>query len=335
MQSPAISVIVVTSDRAIDLRRCLGELQRHLAGTGVPPTEVLTIHAPHDRLAIDMVRHEFPWVAAHIATQRHLSRQRNEGARLARGQVLVYLDDDAWPRPDWLRELAAAFNDPAVLVASGPVFRGDGSTQCRRLAASRIGRLIPLADDAPLPSGMAPSFSGCNLAVRRTALFACGGFDENLPYQPDDMDLCARVFELSGRAAEAFAFQPGAAVVHESSPGPFRRTLQDRAWYVVARDNIYFACRHAGPVRGLLGGCVLQLPKLPRFVYWLATGKLGPLACLRCLGKHTAGMLAGVIKGLREPGRLPLRPLPPPTAAPTSEPEPMRENAPCRRPQPI
>ena len=333
MQPLAVSIIVVTSDRLLDLRRCLGELQRHLALAGAPATEVLTVHAPHDQLAIEMVQREFPAVVVHTATERHISKQRNLGARMARGELLVYLDDDAWPRPGWLGELTAAFLDPAVQVASGPVFRGDGSVQCRRLAASRIGRLIALADDAALPAGMAPSFSGCNLALRRATLFACGGFDENLPYQPDDMDLCARLFAWSGRQPRAFAFRPAAAVVHESSPGPYRRTLQDRAWYVVARDNIYFACRHAGPARGLLGGLCLQLPKLARFGRWLATGKLGPLAFLRCTGKHLAGMLAGAVKGLRAPARLPLAPLPPTLMR--SEPEPLRNPSSCRPPQPV
>ena len=332
MSHPAVSIVVVTSDRLVDLRRCLGELQRHLAEAGTPVAEVLTVHGPDDRAAIDMVRREFPWVIVQVAAQRHISRQRNLGARLARGELLVYLDDDAWPRSDWLRELTAAFADPWVQVASGPVFRGDGSQQCRRLAASRIGRLIPLADDAPLPSGMAPSFSGCNLAVRRDTLFACGGFDENLPYQPDDMDLCARVFAANRRDPRAFAFRPAAAVVHESSPGPYRRTLQDRAWYVVARDNVYFACRHAGPVIGLVGGVVLQLPKLARFARWLATGHLRPLAFLRCMGKHLAGICAGMGKGLLAPTRLPLRPLQPvarTVAAPATVPSP------CRPAQPV
>ncbi len=333
MPTPAVSIVIVTSDRLVDLRRCLTELRQHLATAAAPATEVLTVHAPHDRTAIDMVQREFPWVAVHIADERHISRQRNLGARKACGDLLVYLDDDAWPRSGWLRELVTAFTDPRVLVASGPVFRGDGSQQCRRLAASRIGRLIPLTDDAPLPSGMAPSFSGCNLAVRRATLFACGGFDENLPYQPDDMDLCARVFAASGRDAGAFAFRPDAAVVHESSPGPYRRTLQDRAWYVVARDNVYFARRHAGPLLGLLGGVVLQLPKLLRFGRWLARGELGPLAFVRCTGKHLAGIAAGIVKGLAAPVRLPLQPLPP--SASRAAQAPTRGPSPCRPPQPV
>lgn len=280
-----------------------------------------------------MVRAEFPAVHVHTAARRHISEQRNLGALRARGDVLVYLDDDAWPREGWLAALWSAFADPRVLAASGPVFRGDGGLQCKRLAASAIGRLVPLRDDQPLPRGMSPSFSGCNLAVRRDALLAVGGFDENLPYQPDDMDVCGRLFAFAGRDAGAMRYEPGAAVTHESSPGPYRRTLQDRAWYVVARDNVYFACRHAGLARGLIGGLALQLPKLARFCAWLLARKLGPIAFLRCVGKHVAGMAAGACKGATVRARLPLRPAAASVRA-NGAPRAM-ETEPCRTPEPV
>jgi glycogen synthase len=335
MVEPQVSIVVVTSDRTVDLRRCLVALRTHLAVPGTPPTEVLTVHPPHDHASMAMVRAEHPDVGVHVAARRHISEQRNVGARHARGDVVVYLDDDAWPRPDWLCTLLAAFTDARVLAASGPVFRGNGSLQCERLAASPIGRLVALDDGEPVPAGMFPSFSGCNLAVRRRALFAVGGFDENLPYQPDDMDLCCRLFALARRDHVAMRYCPGAAVVHESSPGPYRRTLQDRAWYTVARDNLYFACRHAGVLRGTCGGVLLQIPKVLRFGRWLLAGELGAPAFLRCVGKHVAGTLAGCVKGLTRRARLPLLALPAATAPPATSTTHGQEAPRCRTPEPV
>jgi GT2 family glycosyltransferase len=328
MREPAVEIVVVTSDRTADLRRCLTSLRTHLAAADAPPAAVTTVHPPHDREAMAMVRAEHPWVRVLEAPRRHISEQRNLGARHARAGLLVYLDDDAWPRDGWLAALTGAFADPRVIAASGPVFRGDGSTQCRRLAASRLGRLVPIADDASLPPGMAPSFSGCNLAIRRSALCAAGGFDENLPYQPDDMDVCRRLFARANGDAAAFVFVPGAAVVHESSPGPYRRTLEDRAWFTVARDNVYFACRHAGVVAGTVGGIALQAPKLLRFVAWLLRGRLGPVAFARCIGKHAAGTVAGCWKGLTAAARLPLVGTPDVAAPPAAAASPRTEDAP-------
>lgn len=334
MDRPTTSIVVVTSDRATDLRRCLGALREHLDGTRRERTEVLTVHPPHDEAAMAMVRADFPEVRVLTAPERHIGKQRNVGAAAARGDVIVYLDDDAWPRDGWLRELLAAFDDSAVVAASGPVYRGDGSLQNERLAATAIGRLVPMRAGQPLAKGMSPSFSGCNLAISRRALFACGGFDENLPYQPDDMDVCRRLFVDAGRDPRALSFRDRAAVTHESSPGPYRRTLQDRAWYVVARDNVYFACRHAGRWRGVLGGVLLQAPKLLRFCRWLVTGKLTPIAFARCVGKHVAGVVAGVAKGLTHRAALPLAALPPASPPANVGSALLREDSPCR-PQPV
>jgi glycosyltransferase involved in cell wall biosynthesis len=322
-RKPRTSIVIVTSDRCEDLRRCLRELRQHLDARDAPPAEVLTVHPPHDTQAMSMVRSEFPWVFVHQAPVRAIGVQRNVGARHARGEIVSYLDDDAWPRAGWLRALTDAFDDQDVVAASGPVYRGDGSLQCERLAASALARIVPLTEGAPLPTGMAPTYSGCNLAIRRSALFACGGFDENVVYGPDDVDVCRRLFEFAGRNAAAFAYRQRIAVNHESSPGPFRRTLQDRAWYTVARDTVYFGIRYAGPARGLLAGAALQVPKFVRFGAWLLTRRLGPVAFARCVLKLLAGTLAGCAKGLSRPAALPLRPLanepaaPPPTVAAT------------------
>jgi hypothetical protein len=305
---PQVSIVVVTSDRLVDLRRCLQSLRNHLREPGAPTTEVRTVHAPHDTVAMAMVRTEFPEVHVHTAP-RGTSACSATSARARRAAPWSSTSTTMpGPIPAGCRSCGRPSPTHGVVAASGPVQRGDGSLQCERLASSPIGRLLPLAAGQALPTGFAPSFSGCNLALRRSTLFACGGFDENLSYQPDDMDVTARLFAHAGRDPATFRYCELARVTHESSPGPYRRTLEDRAWFVVARDNLYYACRHGGAVRGVLGGVALQVPKFGRFFAWWWQGKLGFAAALRCFGKHLSGTLAGVAKGLLRGPRLPLEP---------------------------
>jgi GT2 family glycosyltransferase len=311
---PQVSIVIVTCARPVDLRRCLRELSQHLAAADAPATEVLAVHAPGDDDVMAMVRAEFPWVAVHACGRRNISVQRNLGARRARGEIIVYLDDDAWPRPGWLAALAGAFVDPRTVGAGGPVFRGDGSLQCGPMLVSPLGRLV-CADRSSTRRGMSPTLPGCNMAFRRRDLFACGGFDENLAYHHDDADLCRRLFARSAQEPGALAHAAAAQIWHESSPGPYRRTLQDRAWFVVAMNSVYFAFCHAHPLRALVCAGPLQLPKVVRMFAWVATGKLGPIAFLRCLGKQVAGTIAGYVKGLCRRPALPLQPLRDSTAA--------------------
>lgn len=310
----AVSVIIVTCRRLTELRRCLAALQTHLREPGIPPTEVLTVHAPGDDDAIAVVRAEFPFVRVIASTIRNLCVQRNLGARAAAGEVLVYLDDDAWPRPGWLQALFAAFADPVLQVGTGPVLFGDGRRQYGPMAVTRMVRPLALPDATPVPAGMSPTVPGCNLAVRRALLFAVGGFDEQLSIHFDDVDFCLRAFAACGRERRAFGWVEGASVHHEPAPGPFRRTRWDRDWRTVARDSIYLAFRHGDARRWwrIWWPLAIQLPKLLRFPAWLLLGRLGAAAFVRCTTRHLLGLVEGYRKGWSASPRLPLQPLPAP-----------------------
>src|SRR5207247_3038599 len=49
-----------------------------------------------------------------------LSVARNEGFRVARSDLVAYLDSDAYPSPEWPYYLALAFDSPSVAGAGGP-----------------------------------------------------------------------------------------------------------------------------------------------------------------------------------------------------------------------
>lgn len=50
-----------------------------------------------------------------------LSHARNVALREATGDVVVFIDDDAWAEAFWLRNLTRHFNDPEVMIAGGAV----------------------------------------------------------------------------------------------------------------------------------------------------------------------------------------------------------------------
>ncbi|MBK8095715.1 MAG: glycosyltransferase [Planctomycetes bacterium] len=308
----AMSVIVVTCQRLTELRRCLTALRAHLQEPGVPTTEVLTVHAPGDELAMAAVRSEFPFVRVIGSAIRNLCVQRNLGAQAAAGEVIVYLDDDAWPRPGWLQALAAAFVSARTQVATGPVLHEDGRRQYGPMAVTPLVRQLALPDGTAVPDGMAPTVPGCNFAVRRSMVFATGGFDEQLSIHSDDVDFCIRAFAAVGGDRAAFTWVPAAGIHHEPAPGPFRRTRWDRDWRTVARDSIYLAFRHGQARRWWRLGLplLIQIPKLLRFPLWLLLGRLGPRAFGRCVLRHLIGLVEGYRKGWSTSPRLPLRPLP-------------------------
>ena len=118
------------------------------------------------------------------------ARARNLGWRTARTDWVAFLDDDVVPDPDWYERLA---DDLAALPAD---------------AAGSQGRVrVPLPGDRrPTDwergtAGLATSsWITADLAYRRAALAAVGGFDERFPRAfREDSDLALRVMDAGGR----------------------------------------------------------------------------------------------------------------------------------------
>ena len=92
---------------------------------------------------------------------------RNAGVAATEADIVVFTDDDCLPTPHWLEHLLAAFDDPDVVVAQGRV-DPDPSTR------AQMGPF----DHTISVHGPTPFFETANVAYRRDAFDAVGGFRE-------------------------------------------------------------------------------------------------------------------------------------------------------------
>src|SRR5512146_386881 len=53
-----------------------------------------------------------------VCKEKGTARARNEGAKLAGGDILVFIDSDTIVSPDYIDTVARAFKDPRLLAAS-------------------------------------------------------------------------------------------------------------------------------------------------------------------------------------------------------------------------
>jgi len=134
---------------------------------------------------------------------------RNTAAELAKGDVLVFLDDDAHGDADWLEHLLAPYDDATVVGVGGAP-----------LPAYETGRpaWFPWNFDwvfgcayEGMPKQLAPlgHLIGANMSVRREAFEGIGGF-HSIDF--DDLDLCMRV--AAARPDQHLLFEPRAIVHH-------------------------------------------------------------------------------------------------------------------------
>jgi GT2 family glycosyltransferase len=197
---PRISVVVCTYNGSRTIRDCLEGLLR----LEYPNFEVIVVNDGSTDDTADIVEQ---YSFRLISTQNHgLSCARNTGLAAATGEIVAYLDDDAYPDPHWLTYLAATFMRTTHAGVGGPNIppAGDGLiAEC--IAHAPGGPVHVLLSDQE-----AEHIPGCNMAFRKTALQAIGGFDSQFRIAGDDVDVCWRLQQQGW----TLGFHPAALVWH-------------------------------------------------------------------------------------------------------------------------
>ncbi|HZS34840.1 MAG TPA: glycosyltransferase, partial [Methylomirabilota bacterium] len=111
---PRISVVVCSYNGSRTIRECLEGLLR----LDYPSFEVIVVDDGSTD-ATPAIAREYGFRVL-STPNRGLSHARNLGWRTAAGEIVAYLDDDAFPDPHWLRYLAAAFLSSDHAAIGGP-----------------------------------------------------------------------------------------------------------------------------------------------------------------------------------------------------------------------
>lgn len=125
---------------------------------------------------------------------RGLSNARNTGWQEANTELVAYIDDDAYPDPHWLHFLAHVFMTTDHAGAGGPNVAPPGDGPIADCTANAPGRPVHVL----LEDRLAEHVPGCNMAFRREALAAIGGFDPVYRAAGDDVDVCWRLQQAGG-----------------------------------------------------------------------------------------------------------------------------------------
>jgi GT2 family glycosyltransferase len=129
------------------------------------------------------------------------ARCRNEGARSAEGEILVFTDSDCEVAPDWLERADRHFRNGDVaaimgrLVLKPSTFLGDSISALGFPAGGSIGFEKMWRVDE---KGFTDSLSSCNCAVRQPLFWKVGGFDESFPYAGGEDSLFAYHLKKAG-----------------------------------------------------------------------------------------------------------------------------------------
>ncbi len=150
-----------------------------------------------------------------------LAAARNQGAKMARGPYLVFLDPRTEVTKGWLEYLlAAAENDVEAGAIGSKVVRPDGKLESAGAMVFQDGDqlLFGTGDNPDKPIYALPAEAdycpSTGLLVRKSAFEEVGGFDEACAPSYADADFCFTV----RRAGHKILYQPHSVLFYQ--PGP-------------------------------------------------------------------------------------------------------------------
>ena len=217
-----VSIIIPTIAARGLIETAIGSIRTH---TRWPRYEIICLdNIPRDGTP-DQLRWK-AWIAANadrtieISSRFNWSRFNNRGAKAARGDYLLFLNDDIEVLDgEWLHDLVEQAQRPEIGVVGPQLLYADGRVQHAGMflaekAARHAFRFYPR--DEPGPFGLARtqrdviSVTGACMLMRRAVYDALGGFDESHAVINNDLDFNLRV----RRAGCAVLFTPYVSLVH-------------------------------------------------------------------------------------------------------------------------
>lgn len=203
--------------------------------------------------------------------------KRDMALQYAKGEIFAFIDDDAYPGKDWLKNAVAYFEDPEIGAVGGPAVTAPDDDIWQQ-ASGKIYESFLCSGGytyryLPKEEREVEDLPSVNLIVRRNIFEQIGGYDSNY-YPGEDTKLCLDIVE----SGKKIIYSPDVLVYHHRRK-VFKQHLKQATNY--AKHRGYFAkalpktsCKLAYfiPslfVLGLFGGPILSyfMPTLWYFYF--------------------------------------------------------------------
>lgn len=232
-----ISVIIPT----LQADRFLPTLLLNLTNQTIIPSEIIIIDSSSSDKTVKIAR-EFQCIVSTIKRNqfRH-GHARNLGARLAHGEILVFMTQDAMPvNPQFLTEIVRPIQEGWAQAATARQIPYDNANPIEKLSRKfnypEQSNLRNWQDTAEIGI-KAVFFSNTASAIDQDVFLRLGGFSENVIVD-EDLEFCTRML----RAGFSVAYQSQAIVYHShnySLSQLFRRYFDIGVFFRQARNTLF------------------------------------------------------------------------------------------------
>jgi GT2 family glycosyltransferase len=200
--SAPVSIVVPVHNCAALTKACLDAVLRE----GADRYEVIVVDDASTDSTPDLLAEYGDAVQViRLSSNAGYANACNEGARVALGDLLVFLNNDTEPRPGWVETLVAyAEEHPAVSAVGAKLVYPTGAIQHAGVVIGQDGYPhnlyagFPADHPAVNRSRRLQAVTGACILVRRHAFEQADGFDTGFHNSLEDVDLCLRIGEAGG-----------------------------------------------------------------------------------------------------------------------------------------
>ncbi|GAB2951508.1 glycosyltransferase [Hymenobacter coalescens] len=271
-EAPLVSVLIAARNEAVHLPGLLADLQAQTWRTAGGRYEVLVAddHSTDDTAAVVQAAAAASPVPIRLLSLAELpGRPTGKKAAVATALAaatapwVVCTDADCRVPADWLQAYAGLLQDPAVQFVSGPVLL-EGAGLLPALQGLELAALVGTGA-AGIAAGAPTMCNGANLAYRRAAFAAVGGYGGNAHVPSGDDEFLLHKIAARYPQGVRFLARP-AAIVRTAAQPTLGALLQQRVRW--ASKWRHYQSRASRWLALLVLGANVSLAVLPLWLLW-------------------------------------------------------------------
>lgn len=166
------------------------------------------------------------------------SKKRNIGMKHSKGDICAFIDADAFPKTDWLKNSIQYFKNEKIVAVGGPNISPKNEPLLIQISGMVITNFFATGSLAKRfkvskKNYFADELSASNLIVRKSIMEKLDGFDETY-FTAEDTKLCHQINKMGKKVLYAKDVQ----VYHHQRKWPFSYSKQIWKWGLSRGNSI-------------------------------------------------------------------------------------------------
>ena len=191
MDNPLVSVIIVNYNGKRHLEKCLESLMK----VDYEKYEVILVDNNSTDNSVEFVKNVYPSVIIIKLDKNYgFAEPNNIGAKIAKGDFLLFLNNDTKVNPNFIQEMVNVFNqDSKIAISQSLLLKTNGEIESSGDFIDIIGRAYMSKEKVTEVKEILGARGAC-MMVRKNIFWELGGFDKNFFASFEDIDLSWRAW---------------------------------------------------------------------------------------------------------------------------------------------